>query len=1501
MAWDEQTLREEIEAALGWVEQGDDYAVCWRLSRALFLVQPWISGAGGEWDGLQERLQQALHPYAVFGTAERREDRRAYAALVFDDLRQRFDGLIGDLVKERVDALHEMARLQSELSALQWWLEGFGGLEGALLAEGVADVTWVEYEIERLTLALSTEKIAERLDAGVQPSQAIQRASQELPGQVRERLRQQIAPLRQDTALVRGTLLSFELKTFLDASEKDLRNSEQAQHQRHAYTGQMKAFDPDAPDPTETSDGTQTAKGGEAALILGLEAAQADAEQIALRTALLRDLSRVWRSLLEGESLRLSLVRQSCREGDTESVRAQVLTVDARIGSLRQRMRQLMAEVEPAVFRVWFPDQLQLVLDHLDERLAEVDDISLAEATQVLELSETRALWLLELLRPLQEKRFRPDTRYDRMVQQTDRLWRRIRAEAQERHVQFRLETTFGRSFVARSESLTLGLIFVVLFLLVLEWQLKLSPGWHLTLMWVDTAICGWFLTEFFTKLSFAKRRGLYFARHFVIDFLPSLPFGFAFWLFQPHAQVAHVSAMRTARLLRAQRIARYIRFLRPLVRIFRLATFLVRATDRLLRKFEPIFNRNILLFPRDEERPTQEALHEVGQDIQILRERARKRMKMWLEMIAVGERLPFLTHRLEGARRAIERFGGTNRLRRYGTPHSGGEITLERLIREMTSMDAVRVEENLGASFVRNVYRILRYVCAPGVRHLPILRGIAKGIAELDPAASVAWVIQRIGRRLERIQGLIHWIGDWFGMVTGPQILDRVGMALINATMRPTTRLFMFGFLFLLVSLLLQGFQIQALHGLALFLGRFLGASIVVLGLLSLIPLGMGYWFRMLAGGETDLHTKVYEAQFIGRLKQMKRQRRDKDLLTLSHRVLQPEDALRDRPKLPVSVQLKELWGQMDEIEQTAYAQRGASPLLVSHDNEAHQSTRGMEREQMLLLYEDYLEGTPLHRSDIKTTNQLLGNLLMQNLRRHRLRLGLFEQLRVDRLDLSKDRWLLYLGPYLWFAAITESMAQRIASLIVDFNQRCVPLRELAWCSETHRKDYETWKARRFALLEGTVFEQEQEPEREKQKKSQRPFLHNEFTALHFLSVQPDRDQAIADIFGEDVMRLMKAERKALVREIFGFYPFHRLSKEQRTFNLYQTYQRYGASGRIFLSPFAVVWWLFKGLFWGARGIVRLVRDILRPPTVKAEHHVGWAGFHVAARKLNRMRKPLYIESMRLRSMVDPEYLGLFLPGRTTSGLEGRGLEADLDFIAAFEEERSFFYTMRQTQESRLFAFRDLLEQMGILEEYELAEMLASIAPPLRKRTREVLRAMASAYLVNYQDIRTLHEHHQRLFDHLHLAVSAQETPTHQRLRAVFSRALHRLRVFFRRGNDPERQAFDAFLQAKRVQDSEIARHPERAWDAYLSQRGDFRKSLLSLAKAEVAGDAHASLQKRFDTVIREHRIWSEELLALRTIQTLTQIDIRLHRELIYQLGEYEQEQTVLSSDDDF
>ncbi|MEM1009977.1 MAG: hypothetical protein AAGJ35_13350, partial [Myxococcota bacterium] len=392
--------------------------------------------------------------------------------------------------------------------------------------------------------------------------------------------------------------------------------------------------------------------------------------------------------------------------------------------------------------------------------------------------------------------------------------------------------------------------------------------------------------------------------------------------------------------------------------------------------------------------------------------------------------------------------------------------------------------------------------------------------------------------------------------------------------------------------------------------------------------------------------------------------------------RVLRVEDTLRGRAHELEEEQLEQLCVQMEQLERldqhdrdllpSEQAARAARTCMLK----AIPADVQREREQVLLLYEDYLEGTPLHRSDVRATNQLLGHLMLQNICRHRLKLKLLEQLRIDRLDLSRAKILLYLGPYLWFAAITESMAQRISRLLVEFNQFCIPLEQMAWATESQKQDYLLWKARRIALLEGSLFEQVDHRE----KPIERPFLHSEFTALNFLSDEEERDQRIAEFFGEDVMVLVQAERQALIREIFGFYPFHQFAKEQRTLNPYQWYMRYGASGRIFLSPLAVLWWMFSGIFRGGRHLVSLVRDILKPPAVRLDRHQGWASFNVAVRKLNRMRKPLYMETMRLRALLDVEYLGLYLPGHQRSGLEQHDLEFDLDFMNAFEQEREEF-----------------------------------------------------------------------------------------------------------------------------------------------------------------------------------------------------------------------------------
>src|SRR5690606_18755047 len=95
-------------------------------------------------------------------------------------------------------------------------------------------------------------------------------------------------------------------------------------------------------------------------------------------------------------------------------------------------------------------------------------------------------------------------------------------------------------------------------------------------------------------------------------------------------------------------------------------------------------------------------------------------------------------------------------------------------------------------------------------------------------------------------------------------------------------------------------------------------------------------------------------------------------------------------------------------------------------------------------LLYDDYLEGAPLHRTDTKATNQLLGNLALVNLRRSHLAYATAQERRLNRLDLNRAAGGVLGGPYLWFNYITRMIVQETAKLLVDFNLNAVPLDRL-------------------------------------------------------------------------------------------------------------------------------------------------------------------------------------------------------------------------------------------------------------------------------------------------------------------------------------------------------------------------------------------------------------------------------------------------------------------------
>ena len=86
----------------------------------------------------------------------------------------------------------------------------------------------------------------------------------------------------------------------------------------------------------------------------------------------------------------------------------------------------------------------------------------------------------------------------------------------------------------------------------------------------IDTGACWIFLIEFFVKLSMVRgSRASWFWRHFLIDFLPSIPFGL---IAMSLGVLDNARAGRALRLLRLFRLTRYARAI----------GFLARGFDRL-------------------------------------------------------------------------------------------------------------------------------------------------------------------------------------------------------------------------------------------------------------------------------------------------------------------------------------------------------------------------------------------------------------------------------------------------------------------------------------------------------------------------------------------------------------------------------------------------------------------------------------------------------------------------------------------------------------------------------------------------------------------------------------------------------------------------------------------------------------------------------------------------------------------------------------------------------
>jgi len=1095
-------------------------------------------------------------------------------------------------------------------------------------------------------------------------------------------------------------------------------------------------------------------------------------------------------------------------------------------GALREAFLEALRADAPEVVRqrAW----ATRLADCADVALTAVDDLGPKRAAVHIQLVLDDVTWHLDNVPGSGPPRRR-----------LRRKQRRLRRERQELELQGRLIERFGARFVQRFDKLIVWLIFLVLALLFVEVinerpadDVRISNLSRQTLfvfMLLDTAACVVFLLEFFVKLSMVSGRASWFARHFLIDLLPSIPFGLI---------AVSMGMFDRARAGRALRLVRLVR----LTRYARAFGFIARGFDRLGRRYGYLLNHNIVLFPNRAERAmAQRRAESLSRQAWRLRSRLNSEWRELLQSapreerpVVAAARVEVLeSERLLGHLRRPPRGDGTS-------PDAVRDIPAGVMLRTLDAVTPAELEADLGRDFVVRAARAVRIFARAPLRWLPVVRKYVPRVApHMSEAEVTAAAAHHISAELGRHHARYFWVADLHGTVTPSEFVDRVGTAMVRGSFQPAKRLTLVGLGYLLFSALIHVTPWEFVHDMFRTLNRVAGPVLIILGGICCLVLGVGWWLKRLAGQATFFYERTINAQFLALTEAIKGRHIVRDAALFDERVFAAE-SLVDGGSAPA-----------DGIARRARFVDAVRSWLVRARVGGELAGVSTAMERAVLLYRDALDGALFTESDNRTTSQLLGSPALRQMRALSGRIDQREADRLQILDLSRARSAIR-GPYLWFSLIAKAISQAAARLVVEYNRYAIPLDELEFSDEAERRRYDAW-VRTGKSPEGDA-------ERESLNVQRRGYITTAFTALHFLDDDPGRDSEVAERFGPQVLHNLQRDRRVLIREAFGTYPLHTRPKDERVLNLYRLYMKWFAGGRAFLIPLRVFWrWLgMLGRFF--RWLVRAVGDV-RTPRLRGEQvSAADADFATAVRKIGRMRDPVVWACLRMRARFDPEYLGIRLPGADETGLEGAGWEADLRFLDASPSQ------VRRLADEQARGEADVRRLARLVEGGLLGDVAASIGVPLDALGREHMRAAAVAYRADFRGARSLLSCEAILDETAAAVMDRPPLP-----RSWWPRP--RLKAAFRR-----------WWRAQQ-RDDKVARRA--MWRSIVTDVNGAKAALVAWARHGSEG-ARALGCKAISDVLRHPGRVSEQLVTLRVVQTMSLIDLLNYRSHVYRLGDY-------------
>lgn len=1011
-----------------------------------------------------------------------------------------------------------------------------------------------------------------------------------------------------------------------------------------------------------------------------------------------------------------------------------------------------------------------------------------------------------------------------------------VRGQLQDCRLQLKLEATLGRQGARWFERMLLAAMLLFAAMMFASWRLdvaisreaaaarqadgatasaeqaivrKLSAehaAAAAVLAWCDLVVAAAFAMEFFFKLYLADDRLRYIRRYWLTGLVPALPIGFAAWAAESLTLYSadSVALLRFLRYLRLPQMVRWLRLLRPVVQSLRVAGLAFRAGDRLVAEFAPLINRNFVFFSRHDLRSKRSSAE---QELRRLRDRHLHHVRSVAPAPGSPEAMRAVAARLWDL--AAVRSGAGREQLGIAKTDAAREVPVEDVLAQLTTATSLDAAEVVEPRQARSLARWCRCFDLPLLRRAPIARRLAMAGRSTDDYEAVAAAARGVGEELEKAVAAVQWAADLYGTLTAPQLVDSTGSWLVERTKRPTIRLLLFGTLVLLAGSLAQVLPFDAVKSAARFFQGLLGWPLIVLGVLCLIPLVLGKWLQQIAVQAGEFFDQVAEAQFFSgariRKAELAAGRRD-DFL---QRVLGPERNV---------LGSTESASAFDDLQQTVDE-----------------------------LWNDYLHGAPFHASDAKTTNQLLGNLVLVDLRTRRLKRSKADEARLRQLSLTRQH-ALFRGPYVWFHFISRSVSQQIARMLVDYHRNATPL--------ARRVDGTAGWRERNAAVSGAAASSDASLMSAENEGDSAHRCENDFTAMHFLAANDDLDARVERKYGKELLTLLRNDRRDNIRRVFRTYPAHRWPKDRRTWNPYLFYQRRLQGGRVLTAPFWLLGRAIGLVFSIVAWFVRQVRGLLSSATRGEIEAIHPDPFEVAERKILRMRRPVMWESMRMRAAFDPPYVGAPFP-RTQEEVVATGddregertttspIERDLESIGGRPRDFAWARTCGELLRSRL----------ALLDRYRDELRLS-------KFSAEGLRAASLAFLVDYRGVRRMIENVQQLRDALEAA------------KASDSKARRR-----RRDADTVRRAAERCGFADGYDDAVFARAVRES------------STLVDACEAigELPTDPCETARRLLGEVAAAPESWTRQLVVLRAVQRLTAIDVAVYREFVYSLGEYD------------